>query len=140
MRSMLLHYMHFEILLSEVTHQRLFCDSCGGQNKNYTILRFLHFMINVRKRFERVKMVFPIRGHSYRDMVVINHKTPAETPADWRTHFTEARNNPHPFIVHEVGQNMLLSTDTHFHRLYMCRTGSKSKNWGKSWSPLSILA
>ncbi|GFO42190.1 voltage-dependent calcium channel unc-36 [Plakobranchus ocellatus] len=104
--SMLLHY--FETLPPEVTHLRLFCDSCGGQNKNYTILRFAHFMVNVRTKFEHIKMVFPIRGHSYmdcdRDMVVIHQKTPAETPADWRTHFTETRNNPNHLSSMKLGK------------------------------------
>ena len=43
--SMLL-YFFAELLPAEVTKLELFCDSCPGQNKNWTIIRFLHFMVH----------------------------------------------------------------------------------------------
>ncbi|RUS71872.1 hypothetical protein EGW08_020363 [Elysia chlorotica] len=51
MASMLL-FLFNEILPKEVTHLQLFCDSCPGQNKNWTMLRFLHFMVHTKKRFD----------------------------------------------------------------------------------------
>lgn len=43
----------------------IFCDSCAGQNKNITVFRFFHYIVTQKNRFDLVKMVFPIRGHSY---------------------------------------------------------------------------
>lgn len=43
----------------------IFCDSCGRQNKNYIVFRFLHHAVHEQKRLDSVKVIFPIRGHSY---------------------------------------------------------------------------
>ena len=48
-----------------VSHLHIFCDSCAGQNKNYGMMRYLHYLVHVRKRFKSVIMTFPVRGHSY---------------------------------------------------------------------------
>lgn len=118
--SMLLHF--FNTLPEEVTHLKLFCDSCGGQNKNYTVLKFLHYMVTFRKRFDFIKIMFPIRGHSYmecdRDMVMVNQNTPCETPQHWRNHFAEARTKPQPFQVIDVRRESLLSIDSHLQSMY----------------------
>lgn len=42
--KMLEHYF-FKILDSKVKQLIFFCDSCAGQNKNYTIIRFFHYMV-----------------------------------------------------------------------------------------------
>lgn len=79
--SMLKHFFE-NILSSKVKHIVIFCDSCGGQNKNFTVIRFLHYTVHTLKRFESVKVVFPIRGHSYmegdKDMSLINPKSYTE--------------------------------------------------------------
>ena len=62
--SMLRHYF-IEILSAEVTCLHLFCDSCPGHNKNWTMLRFLHYMVYQKKRLANIKLSFLIRGHFY---------------------------------------------------------------------------
>ncbi|XP_050303981.1 uncharacterized protein LOC126741556 [Anthonomus grandis grandis] len=42
----------------------IFCDSCGGQHKNFTVFRYLRYLVHQKKRFQTIKVVFPIRGHS----------------------------------------------------------------------------
>ena len=49
----------------DVKHLNLFCDSCAGQNKNWTGLRFMHYLVHMAKRFRTITMTFPIRGHLY---------------------------------------------------------------------------
>lgn len=41
----------------DVKHLELFCDSCGGQNKNYTIFGFLYAQVHFWNRFETVKFL-----------------------------------------------------------------------------------
>lgn len=60
-------------------------------------------MVYKKKRFDSIKIVFPIRGHSYlecdRDMRNINSKSYAELPDDWRNIFLQSRQIPTPFNV-----------------------------------------
>ena len=53
--SMLLHYF-IEILSTEVTILQLFCDSCPGQNKNWAMLRLLHYMAHQKKGFGNINL------------------------------------------------------------------------------------
>ncbi|CAH1099014.1 unnamed protein product [Psylliodes chrysocephalus] len=97
-----------------VKRLKIFCDSCGGQNKNYTVFRFLHHIIHYEKKLEHVKVTFPIRGHSYmesdKDFGLVNQKTRTETPSDWK---------PTPFVVEDVQQNYLRSWTKHLQLLYL---------------------
>ena len=61
--SCLLHYINNSIA-DEVKTLYLYSDGCGGQNKNYTIIHFLHSLVKM-ERFELIMHVFPIRGHSF---------------------------------------------------------------------------
>lgn len=64
--SALLHHLenyHF----GDSTTLRLFCDGCGGQNKNQHIVHVLMFWL-LRKApasLKEVKLYFPVRGHSF---------------------------------------------------------------------------
>ena len=119
--SILLHYF-IEILSTEVTHLQLFCDSCPGQNKNWTMLRFFHYMVHQKKRFANIKLSFLIREHSYmecdQDMIVINQKFHIDTPTDWRRHFKDARKSPSPFHIISVENTMLLNIEKNIKTLY----------------------
>ncbi|GFO06327.1 hypothetical protein PoB_003283200 [Plakobranchus ocellatus] len=57
----------------------------------------------IKSALKSVKILFPIRGHSYmecdRDMVLVNCKRNAETPDDWRQELRKARAKPSPFTV-----------------------------------------
>ena len=100
-------------LSGDIKHLELFCDSCASQNKNYTMIHFLDFLINQRKRFDSIKISFPERGHSYlecvKDMGLINCKEHASTPSDWHEIFRSARKYPTPFNVIELKQDMVKS-------------------------------
>lgn len=103
--DMLFHYVQNH-LSEEVKHFHIFADSCGGQNKNITMFRFLHYMVHTQKRFESFQVTYPVRGHSYmecdKQMGLIKSNFRAELPSDWAEHFREVRQNPFPFIVEEV--------------------------------------
>lgn len=75
--SFLFHFL-MNYLQPEVKHLHIFCDSAGGQNKNFSIFRFMHFMVHTVKRLESIKITFPIRGHSYlecdKNMGIVNLK------------------------------------------------------------------
>lgn len=103
--DMLLHYVDNH-LSEQVEHLHIFADSCGGQNKNINIIRFLHYLVHTRKRFKSIQVTYPVRGHSYmecdKQMGLIHSNYPAELPSDWAEHFREARQNPRPFDVEEL--------------------------------------
>ena len=91
----------------EVNELHIFCDSCVGQNKNYTVFHYLHRIVASTKRLSQVKVTFPMRGHSYlecdKNMGLINQKARLETPDDWCNHI---RKNPKPFVVVKCSQDM----------------------------------
>ncbi|RZF38967.1 hypothetical protein LSTR_LSTR003710 [Laodelphax striatellus] len=103
--DLLLHFVNTH-LSQQVEHLHIFADSCGGQNKNINVIRFLHYLIHTRKRFKSIQVTYTIRGHSYlecdKQMGLINSKFGAELPCDWADHFREARQNPRPFVVEEL--------------------------------------
>lgn len=103
--QMLFHFVDNH-LPENVENLHIFGDSCGGQNKNLTVYRFLHYLVHVKKRFKNVQFTYPIRGHSYtecdRNMGRIKFNFWADIPSEWANHFREARQNPSPFVVEEI--------------------------------------
>ena len=99
----LLHHFIVNMLDPSVRELHIFCDSCSGQNKNSTMIRFLHYMAVTQKRFDEVTVTFPIRGHSYmepdKNMGLINKRVHAEMPDDWREVIKYSRVKPSPFEV-----------------------------------------
>lgn len=76
----------------------LFSDSCGGQNKNKSMITFLLRYVNsTRNLFRTIRYYFPIRGHSYMppDRVFgrierkLRRKTVMKTPKDYYNIFEE---------------------------------------------------
>ena len=71
---------------NKVKHLDLFCDGCAGQNKNWTVMRFLYYLVHSEKRFDSILLAFPIRGHSYmecdKDMSKVDQKARTEIPSD----------------------------------------------------------
>lgn len=104
----LLHDFVYNHLPLDVKEIYLFCDSCGGQNKNFTVFRFMHYLVHFEKRFTNITLTYPVRGHSYldcdRQMALLNPKAWLETPTAWKEHFQAARQNPSPFIVNLITQ------------------------------------
>ena len=70
------------------------------------MFRFCHYIVNILKKLDFIKIVFPIRGHSYldcgRNISLINQKFPAETPQDWVSEIKSCRTKPSPFDVIEA--------------------------------------
>ena len=101
----------WNILQASVRHLHIFCDSAGGQNKNFTIVRLLHYIVHEIKRLDSIHITFPIRGHSYlecdKNMGLINIKTLMELPANWKTVLQNARKKPEPFHVVDVSKKLL---------------------------------
>lgn len=119
--SFLFHFV-MTILDPSVRILDIFSDSCGGQNKNWTISRMIHYIVHHVKRLDQVKMTFPIRGHSYlecdRNMASINQKKWVEMPKDWVDEIESARAKPSPFHVVEVGKEIVRDWSGHLNQLY----------------------
>lgn len=127
----MLHHFCYNILDKNVRYLSIFCDSCGGQNKNYTMFRFLHNMVHNEKRFDEIIVTFPIRGHSYletdKNMGLINQKTRTELPSDWAEIFRDSRVKPKPFDVIEVNQTMFRKWTQHLSEKYRKKCPFKTR-------------
>lgn len=108
--SSFLFFFIFNELPIEVRLLHIFCDSAGGQNKNFTVVRILHYIVHDIKRLDSIQVTFPIRGHSYlecdKNMGLINLKTRMELPKDWIDVLKNARKKPEPFKVIDVDQTI----------------------------------
>lgn len=111
--SHLFHYLRHRDLATTETLV-IFSDSCAGQNKNYTMVRFLYFVVHVLKLFKSVTHIFPIRGHSFlpndQDFAIISkkkEKVTVETPQEWDNIIATSRSKPTPFTLVNVDQSNL---------------------------------
>ena len=106
--SMLHHFIR-TYCPDEVKHLELFCDSCGGQNRNFTVFRFLYAHVHLWNRFEIVRVSFSVRGHSYmecdRDFASFNNNK----KKTWYAEFRSARAKPTPYTVVEMSQKDFLN-------------------------------
>ena len=118
----LLYHFCTEVLPQNVRHLRIFCDSCAGQNKNFTLVRFVHYLIHGKQRFDSIDVIFPMRGHSYmesdKDFGLINQKSTAEVPSHWVAVLKAARCKPQPFDVYECTQEVFHSWTKFLSRFY----------------------
>lgn len=114
----MLHHFVFHVLSPDVKKLYIFCDSCAGQNKNFTVFRYIHYIVTVCKRLERVTMTFPERGHSYlecdKNMGLISRTAHTEVPKDWYDVIRHSRLKPSPFQVVECDQSMFLEWTSFF--------------------------
>ena len=89
----------------------LFSDSCGGQNKNSTVIHYLYTIVKMGK-FQNIQHIFPIRGHSFlpcdRDFAKTESKKKRVdriyTPEHWMEVIRSARKSK-PFAVVAVSQD-----------------------------------
>lgn len=123
--SSLMNHFVYNWLDSNIRDLDLFCDSCGGQNKNYTFLRYLHNLVHHQKRFDSVRVTFPIRGHSYmendKNMGIINQKARVETVKELCDLVKFSRKKPSPFVVEhlsEDNQNIFQKWTEHLNKFY----------------------
>lgn len=103
---------------NSIKHLHLFCDSAGGQNKNYSVFRFMHYIVHSIRRLDSIRITFPIRGHSYlecdKNMGLVNLKTRMELPNDYYDLLEHSRMKPTPFSVIRVQQHMVKDWGTFF--------------------------
>lgn len=109
--SFLNHYFTNE-MNKNVKEVDVFCDSCSGQNKNYAVMLYLHYVVHVLKRLDNIHQItFPMRGQSYlecdKNMGLIKSKSVVEVPNEWITVFENARKTPSPFKVVPVDQEIV---------------------------------
>lgn len=123
--SSLVNHFLYNHLDPKVRHLEIFCDSCGGQNKNYTFLRFLHNVIHQQKRLDSIKVTFPIRGHSYmendKNMGNINQKARVETIEELCELISSSRQKPTPFVVEHIteeNQHIFHQWTKHLNKFY----------------------
>lgn len=106
----------------QVRHLKIFCDSCGGQNKNYCVIKFLYSIVHHLQLLDTVSIIYPIRGHTYlecdKNMALINQKTPCEIPDDWRDEIRKSRSKPEPFHVIDCKQNIFHTWNDHLSQYF----------------------
>jgi len=109
-------------LSREIVELELFCDGCAGQNKNYTLVRYFHWLVHEQKRFNKITVSYPIRGHSYmecdRDMNAVDCKSDVDLPSGWVDVFRNARKNPTPFNVIPLNAASFLNYTAHLKPRY----------------------
>ena len=120
--SFLVHFL-YNYVSDTVKYLHIFCDGAGGQNKNFILFRFMHYVVHEMKRLSGIQITFPERGHSYlecdRNMGNINLKTKIETPDDWYELIKASRTKPSPFFVEEVTQTMVMGWTSFLQDLYV---------------------
>lgn len=107
--------------LRGVKRLNLFSDSCGGQNKNSTVIQYLYTLV----RNGHFHHVFPVRGHSFlpcdRDFAKTETKKRrverVYTPQQWMDIVRSARKKK-PYNVVEVNQSMILNFQLHFSQFF----------------------
>ncbi|KAK5647988.1 hypothetical protein RI129_002880 [Pyrocoelia pectoralis] len=119
--SMLFDFI-FNHLDNAVEELEIFCDSCCGQNKNYTLFRLIHFVVHTTK----------LGGHSYmecdRNMGLINQKACVELPSDWNEQITSARVKPSPFqVINCEDQGLFRSWTTFLAQLFLKKCPFESR-------------
>jgi hypothetical protein len=119
--SMLDHFI-FNYVPASVVKLKIFCDSCPGQNKNYSMLRYLHYIVCMKGRLHNVNVIYPVRGHSYlecdKNFGLMNQKSNVEVPADWCKIFESARSRPSPFNVITCEQELFRSYTQYLKKFY----------------------
>lgn len=118
----LLHHYVYNFMREGTKHLNIFCDSCSGQNKNFTMFRFLHHLVHVEKKLQSVMVTFPVRGHSYlesdKNIGLIKTATRTEVPEDWLEVIKDARQKPMPFKVVNVDRTFFRSWTSHLNTAY----------------------
>lgn len=133
--SILLHYINTHDMCRNLL---LISDGCPGQNKNYTMLHFLYYLVHGIKLFDKIEYIFPVRGHSYlpndQDFSLVEKKKRKveriEVPEEWDKLILNSREKPSPFKVVNVKPSMIFdikkATDKYF--LNSAKPAIKIKN------------
>ncbi|GFN81092.1 angiopoietin-2 [Plakobranchus ocellatus] len=74
-------------------------DKTGTGQCSVTLCHLVH----IKKRFTKLMLAFPMRGHSYLECDnytgPVNQQFRAGVPSDWLQYFEQAQRSPHPFTV-----------------------------------------
>ena len=96
----------FFITLTMFCHQRchnhveLLYDSCAGQNKYWTVIRFLHHLVAIKNASCRSSCLSQSGGTAIWNATgTCALSTKVETPADWMEEFRRSRQKPSPFNI-----------------------------------------
>lgn len=107
MCSLLNDYLSKEVS-SDIKNVVIFSDSCGGQNRNHTICRYLCNLVE-RGLFEKITHYYPVRGHSFlpcdRDFGVVKRllrKTDRIYTKEQYNELIVKSNNKNPFVCKTV--------------------------------------
>lgn len=94
---------------SQVTHIVMYCDSCGGQNRNRTVLAMLKYTLSLTKNVTQITVKFLLPGHTYMPAdsmhATIERFTKRRAvwaPSVWPTIMGLARTDPGPYEVNTM--------------------------------------
>lgn len=86
----------------------LYCDNCGGQNKNRYVLSMIRYFLDNSDNIETINLNFLITGHTYMPAdsmhaVIENHikKSIVQASSEWPTVLRNARKTPEPYAIEE---------------------------------------
>ena len=120
--SCLHHYLNG--LNPGIERLNLLSDSCGGQNKNSTVIQYLYTLVRCG-HFRHIRHFFPVRGHSFlpcdRDFAKTETKKRKVeriyTPRQWMDIVRSARKRK-PYEVVEVQQSLIYEFQSHFTQFF----------------------
>lgn len=100
--------------LRQSKHLIAWSDSCGGQNKNFTVVTFWQYVLST-KRFEVIDHKFPEVGHSYmdsdRDFGLIEKATSKieriYSAEEYRKIILDVKVRKQPFIVQNISGGLI---------------------------------
>ncbi len=110
--------------LRGVSTVMLFSDSCGGQNKNSTVIHYLYTLVRTGQ-FQTIQHIFPVRGHSFlpcdRDFAKTESKKKKTgrlyIPEHWIDVIRSARKSK-PFAVVPVSQDTVFDFQSHLAQFF----------------------
>jgi len=95
--------------VSQVTHIVMYCDSCGGQNRNRTVLAMLQYTLSLTKNITQITVKFLLPGHTYKPAdsmhATIERFTKRQAvwaPLVWPMIMGLARTDPGPYEVNTM--------------------------------------
>lgn len=106
-----------------ITHLHIFSDICGGQNKNYCVIRMCRTLVDLG-RFKTVNQYFPIKGHSF-------------MPCDWNFTVvkTKIKKNDRFLLLKEYAQLIITWSSKGNFSIYLMEEDNRVlKNYKKWWS------
>ena len=93
----------------------MYCDCCGGQNRNKQILAMLYRFCQTSKNVSLIDLKFLLTGHTYMQVDAMHSCVERATknkevwcPTEWETIVRLARNKPFPFTATSLSYDSFL--------------------------------